>query len=135
MASTFAASACRRYVGMHTVTIKVSKEGVTPERIDFGCMIIRHRWIGSLERKIMSTGWPIKKHNISIDYCPAENLSNFKCSMPFLSNSNGKIKQSPLSTTSCSLLMFMPIISSSKAILFASLEGSPSTSISKAWNF
>ena len=47
---------------MYAITIKVCPKRRTYKRFDFDCMVIVVIYIKSLERMLMSTGWPIEKN-------------------------------------------------------------------------
>uniref|UniRef100_A0A0A9E930 NRPD902 n=1 Tax=Arundo donax TaxID=35708 RepID=A0A0A9E930_ARUDO len=52
-------------------------------------MVIMNVYVKSLKRMLVSTGWPVKKDYIPINYSPTDCLTNFECCMPFRSYSYG----------------------------------------------
>ena len=59
------------------------------KKIDFDCMIIMDVYIECLERMLVSTRWPVKENNITINGSPTDCLTNLECSMSFQSYSDG----------------------------------------------
>ena len=48
-------------IGVYAITIEVCPKKRTYKRFDFDCMVIVDIYIKSLERMLMSTGWPMEK--------------------------------------------------------------------------